>query len=107
MAEAADLVRNGDERDREMVVLRREAIEDLDEHRFVVGNQRALGAALLRIAERIEGSAAQALELRQKTKDGHHPGAERHLLRRASAPVLARDHRRSEVELEAQILAGK
>src|SRR5215468_8597794 len=64
MAEAADLVRNGGQRDREMVVLRREPLENLAEHRLVVGNQRALGAALLRIAERIEGGAAQALELR-------------------------------------------
>src|SRR5262245_60733848 len=65
MAEAADLIRNGGERDREMVVLGREPIEDLGQHRLVVGNQRTLGTTFLRIAERIEGAAAQALELRQ------------------------------------------
>ena len=48
----------------------RELAHDLGEQRLVIGDQLALGAALLRIAEDVERRAAQELELRQQRNAG-------------------------------------
>ena len=80
--------------------------DDLVEQRLVVGDQLALGAALRRIAERIERGAAQELELRQQAEQpAASTGPKRHLPRHAGHLVLAREQRRREVELEREILA--
>ena len=54
VAEAADFFRDGGETDREMMIVRRQARQHLVDHRLVFVDQRALGAALERAAERIE-----------------------------------------------------
>ncbi len=59
VAEAADLFRNGGKTDREVMVVRRQALEHFAEHRLVIADQLALGLALERTAERIEPGAAQ------------------------------------------------
>src|SRR5215831_20330715 len=51
VAEAADLLRDGGEADRDVVVVGRESSENLGELRLIVGNQLALGPALLGVAE--------------------------------------------------------
>src|SRR5262245_60171671 len=83
VTEAADLFRNTGECHGDMMVVRSELIQDLRQHRFVVGDKGPLGASLDRIAEGIECGAAQPLELRQEPEHREHPRAERNLARLA------------------------
>ena len=53
-AEAADFFRDRRKRDRDMMIGRRQMLEDFLEQIFVVGDQPALRSALGGIAERIE-----------------------------------------------------
>src|SRR5262245_23168868 len=81
VAEAADLLRDGGEADRDVVVVGIELRQHLLEQRLVVAHDRALGPPLGRIAERIEGGAAQELEFRQQPEQRENPRTERHLPR--------------------------
>src|SRR5262245_9716426 len=100
MPEAADLLRDRREADREVMVLGRELAEHLVEHRFIVADELALGAALLGAAERIEAGAAQELELREQAEGAQHPRAEGHLARLACGGIAPRQQRRREMERE-------
>src|SRR5437899_12929231 len=64
VAEAADLLRDGRDADREMMVRGAELAQQLGERRLVIGDELALGAPLGGIAERIEGGATQPFEPR-------------------------------------------
>ena len=81
--------------------------EHLVEHRLVVGDQLALGLALLANSRTVERRAAQELQLRQQPERAHHPRPEAHLARLAGRRIAAREQRRREMELEAQVLAAE
>ena len=66
VAEAADFFRDRGKTDRDMMIVRRELRQHFVEHRFIVRDQLAFGAPLLRMAERIERRAAQELQFRQQ-----------------------------------------
>src|SRR5579859_7910197 len=89
------------------MVLRRERSEHLVEHRLVIGDQLALGAALERAAERIERRATQPLELGQEPKRRQYPGPEAHLARQSGGLVAAREQRRRQMKFVAQIVAAE
>src|SRR5581483_9613601 len=73
---------------------------DLVEQLLVVGDHLPLESALGRVAENVEGTAAQPLALRQEAEDGTHPAAEPHLARLAGGLVAPRQQGRRQVELE-------
>src|SRR5262245_38421503 len=93
VAEAADLLRDGSEANRDGMVLGRQLLDDLTEQRLVIGDQLALGAALLRIAENVERGAAQEFESREHAERRQHPRTELHLARQPRHAVLAREQR--------------
>src|SRR5262245_52649395 len=79
VAKPADLLRDGGEADREVVIVRRELRQQFFEHHFVVTHQRPLGLELLAVTEDIERRAAQTFQLRQQAERGEDPRAERDL----------------------------
>src|SRR5687767_2002469 len=91
VAEAADVVRDRGDLERERLVLRVQARQQPRDGLLVLADQRALGAPLLHVAERLERAAARELEVRQHLEDGEHPGPETLLL------LVSRERRRSEV----------
>src|SRR5262245_43462359 len=107
VAEAANLLRDGGEANRDVVVVGIELRQDLLEQRLVVAHERALGPPLGRIAERIEGGAAQELEFRQQPEQRENPRTERHLPRLAADLVLAGKQRRRQMHVQAKILAAE
>src|SRR5262249_6264514 len=76
VAVAADFLRNAGQSHREVMILRRQRRQNLLQHRLIIGNELALGAALGRVAERIEPGAAQEFEARERAVGRHHPRAE-------------------------------
>src|SRR5262249_31595920 len=107
VAEAADLLGDGGEADRNVVVVGIELAEHLLEQRLVVARERALGRALDRIAEGVERRAAQELEFRQGAEQREDPGTECHLPRLAGGLVATREQRRREMYMEAEIFAAE
>src|SRR6185312_5958028 len=107
VSKAADFFRYGRQSDRDRMVLRRERPDDFVEHRLVIGNQLALGAALQGAAERIEWRAAQTLELREQAEHRQYPRPEVHLARQPGRLVAARKQRRRQMKLVAQIVAAE
>src|ERR1700683_1191473 len=107
VAEAAYLFRNGGKPDGEMVVFRRERNEYVVEQGFVVGDQPAFGAAFKRAAERIEGCAAEELELRQYPECRQQPRPETHFPRQAGRLVAPRQQRRRQMKFQLEIFAAK
>src|SRR3954453_13791687 len=105
MTEGADLFRNIGKTDRNVMIVGRKLAYDLFEQHFIVGDQLALSAPLLRITEDIERGAAQGLEFRQDTKRRENPRSKRHLLRQAGDLILAGEQRRRQMELEREIIA--
>ena len=105
VAETADFFRDGGKTDREMMIVRRQTRQHLVEHRLVFADQRALGAAFERAAKRIERGAAQEFQLRQYAERRQQPRPETHLARQAGVLVAARQQRRRQMKLEAQIVA--
>src|SRR5579862_9949560 len=104
VTETADLFRDRGERDRDVMVVRRQTRQNLVEHRLVVADQLALGTPFQRTSERIERRPAQALEFRQQPERRQYPGAEAHFARQARGLVAARQQRRRQMKFEAQIV---
>src|SRR5689334_5402836 len=100
MAVAADLLRNRGDLDCEAVVVRREAREQPLDVALVLGDQRALGAPLRGVAERVECSATQATKGFKDPENREHPRPETNLARLARRGIAARQQRRREVEDE-------
>ncbi|MCY1187766.1 hypothetical protein D9M73_287890 [compost metagenome] len=71
MPEATDIVRQVGQRHRGVVVGGIEARHKFIQQDPVLADQRALGAALLGLAEDVEGTAAQALQLGQHAEQLH------------------------------------
>src|SRR5262249_14188497 len=88
VAEAADLLGDGGEADRNVVVVGIELAEHLLEQRLVVAHERAFRAALDRIAERVQRGAAQELEFRQGAEQREDPGP--NVIFRGSPVALSR-----------------
>src|SRR3954451_7170300 len=101
VAEAPDLFRDRGKTDSKSMVLGRKAVENFRQQRLVVADELALGLALLRVAERIERRATQALHARQQLERAEDPGTECHLARFAGAGIAARQQRRREMNVEA------
>src|SRR5436309_13657566 len=76
MAEAADLFRDAGQRHGDCMLLRRKSVKDFLDHRLIVRNELAFGAALFAVAENVERRAAQELEARQQSKCLEHPWTE-------------------------------
>src|SRR5439155_26707591 len=103
VAEAADFLRQRRKLDGKRMVRGRKLREHALEGRFVLGDERSLGAPLRGVAEWIERRAAQAAHGLQEAENWQHPGAKTHLARLARHRVLARQQRRRKVENELGI----
>lgn len=100
VAEAADAVGEGGDFDGQGVILGAERRHDLGHGVLVFDDQAALHAALRRIAENVEGGAAQSLELRQPSEGGREPRAVGAFEQVTGFGVAARDQGRRQMELE-------
>src|SRR6516164_2251358 len=81
---------------------RRERRDALLDHRKIVVDQPALGAAFFRAPKRIKGRAAQEFKLRQQAERVDHPAAIFLLLQAAGFVALCKDRRR-QIEFEAVV----
>ena len=102
IAVSADLFGDRGERNGKRMILRREALKQFIDKRFVVADQLAFGAPFLGTPEQVERRAAQEAEFCHETESRHHPRAEGRL-DRAALRVLAAHDRRREMELVAQV----
>jgi hypothetical protein len=75
-----------------------EAVSQLAHEGEVARAQLAFGLAFTRVAEGVEGRAAQAFEARQRREHRHQPAAELHLGRHVGTRLPARQQRRRQVE---------
>src|ERR1700722_20108272 len=98
VAEAANFFRDYGETDGEMMVFRRKPRQHLVEHRCVIFDQLAFGAAFQRPAERIERRAAQYLQFRQKPESRKEPRPKAHFARQAGRLVTAGQQWRREMK---------
>src|SRR5580704_19125399 len=89
------------------MVIRRQGVEKLGEHRLVVFDKLSFRAALLRATERIEHRPPQEFELRQYPEGRKEPRTEAHFARQSGLAVTSRQKRRRQVKLETQIVAVK
>src|SRR5690606_27743578 len=102
MTEAADLLRHRRDAHGDRQVVAREAGQQFADRALVLLDERTLLAALLGTAEDVEGSAAQAAQLRQRAKGLHHPGTILALDELALA-VAPGEQRRREMEAQADV----
>src|SRR5262245_51123833 len=103
VAEAADFLRNGGKPHRDVVVLAIEPRQYLLEHRLVFAHEGAFGPALLGIAERIEGGAAEEFEFRQQPEQREDPRPDCHLLRLTGRLVETGEKRRRKMHIKTQV----
>src|SRR5215469_12490372 len=104
MTEAADFLRHGSDRHGDLMIVRRQCIEHLVEHRQVIFDQLSFRAALPRAPEWIESRSTQEFELRQETEGRQQPGAETHLARQSGRTVAPRQERWRQVKFVAKIV---
>src|ERR1700724_724460 len=90
---AADFFRDRRTPDRDSMIVGGETAKHLVQHRLVVGDQRTLGFALLRIAEDVEHGAAQTLQPGQQPENTEHPWPEGDLARPAGLVGRAEERR--------------
>src|SRR3546814_7112139 len=100
MAEAADLLGDRGQLDRQGMVVGRQLRQHLLDQRLVAGDELALCPPLGAVAEDVERRAAQPLQPRQHAEGRQQPGAELALFQMAGLRVARGDQRRGEVEGE-------
>ncbi len=102
MPKAANAVGQIRKLDGEREPIGRQPADQLAHERFVLADQRALGATLLCLAEQIERRAAQELQFRDQSECRQHPRPV-WLLDQVAVRVLLREERRREMEVELPI----
>src|ERR1700730_17812338 len=102
MAVTADFFRNGGQRDRDRMICWRKISQNVLDQNFIVHDQFALDAAILRVAENIENRSPQPFQPGEKTEERHDPGPKTGFYRVALL-VLAAKNRRCKMELEARL----
>ena len=100
MAEAADLLRQCGELDRDRVIGRRQIGDDLVEDRLEFADQPAFGAPFLAAGEDVEPGAAQPAQLGQQPENGQHPRTEFALAQMPGLRIALAHDRRGEVEAQ-------
>src|SRR5262249_10114253 len=99
VTEAANLLGHSRDFDRERMVVRRKRRGELLQHGFVLADEAALGAALLRVAEHVERRAAQTPHAREDSEGAEYPGAIGALAQLPARRIARGEERRRQMKL--------
>src|SRR6516164_654211 len=90
-----------------MVVFGRQPGEDFIKQSLILAHERPLDLAFGGVAKRIERGAAKELELRENAEDWEYQRPECHLTGHAGDLVPARQQRRREMDMVAQMFTAE
>src|SRR5690606_11533591 len=98
--EAADVLGDLGELDREVEIALRQAVQDLAHHALVLLDERPLPSAMRRLVEEVERGMAQELQVAELGQQLEDPAVDRELLDPARRRVAGEEELRRQMELQ-------